>query len=91
MGRGSSEGSRRVSEGREGEARRRAAHLTQVSWPSASLKVPGSHGVAAVLPTAHLVPARQVMHCETSVITGSEVSMRVPLGHGSGAAAPSPQ
>ena len=66
-------------------------HLAHVSRPSWSVYVPGLHGVATALPTEHEVPAGQVMHCETSVITGSEVSMRVPAGHGRGAAAPSLQ
>ena len=68
-----------------------ASQASHVERPSASVYVPGLHGVAAVLPTEHEVPAGHVMHCETAVITGSEVSMRVPAGHGRGAAAPSLQ
>ena len=63
----------------------------QVDCPSLSVYVPGLHGVAAAEPTEHDVPAGQVMHCETSVITASDASIRVPPGHGSGAAPPRPQ
>ena len=51
--------------------------------------VPGEHGVGAVEPTPHALPAVQLVH---SLLAASAALLEyVPAGHGSAADAPSSQ
>ena len=68
-----------------------AEHRTQLSCLMSGLTVPGAHSVAFAEPTGQKVPSKQSMHCAALVITSSVASMRVPPGHGNGAAEPSAQ
>ena len=55
------------------------------------LNVPGAQGVSASEPVGQKLPAPQTMQSSTLVITISEVLVRRPAGHGSGAEDPSAQ
>ena len=56
-----------------------------------SLNVPGAHAVSLAEPTEQNVPSEHVRQSPSLVMNGSVTSMRLPPGHGSGAAEPSAQ
>ena len=66
-------------------------HLRHFSSPGVGLYVPGAHAVSFAEPTGQNVPSAHVKQSPSPVMKGSKVFMRVPPGHGSGAAAPSAQ
>ncbi len=63
-----------------------AAHKSHVARPASAPNEPGKHACCSAEPTEHAWPASHVMHCSTLLITSSDVFLRVPPGHGSGAA-----
>ena len=68
-----------------------AEHFAHSDSPATAPNVPAAHGAAAAAPVGQKVPAGHAMQSSTLVITASDVSIRVPDGHGSGAPAPSLQ
>ena len=52
---------------------------------------PGKHALSDAEPIAHAKPAPHAMQSSALVITASDEFIRVPPGHGSGAAEPSVQ
>ena len=68
-----------------------AGHFKQDSCPGVGLYVPGAHAVSLAEPTEQNVPSEHVRQSPSPVMNGSDVSMRLPPGHGSGAAEPSAQ
>ena len=64
----------------------------QLSWPSRGLTVPGAQSVSVTEPMGQKVPTPHVMQSAALLIDRVSVeSLRVPPGHGSGAAEPSAQ
>ena len=53
--------------------------------------VPGAHAVSFAEPTGQKVPSAHVRQSPSPVMNGSATSMRLPPGHGSGAAEPKAQ
>ena len=68
-----------------------AAHVVHTSWPGRSLYVPALQLVSTALPTGHRVPIPHPTQFCLAVITAIDMFLRVPAGHGSGAADPTAQ
>ena len=64
-------------------------HKSHVDEPPAALNEPGKHSEGAVEPVEHAEPARHGVHALAFCSPGA--SEYEPDGHGSSAAAPSPQ
>ena len=62
-----------------------------MSWPALAVYVPGAQSVSFAEPTGQNFPATHVMQSSMLDITASVVFIRVPPGHGSGAALPDAQ
>ena len=68
-----------------------AEHLMQLDCPGVGLYVPGAQSVSFAEPTGQNVPSAHSKQSLSPVMNGSALSMRLPPGHGSGAADPSAQ
>ena len=68
-----------------------AAHFKHDSCSGVGLYVPGAHAVSFAEPTGQKVPSAHVRQSPSLVMNGRRLFMRLPPGHGSGAAHPSAQ
>ena len=68
-----------------------AGHKSHVSFRGLAAMEPGKHGFSSAEPIGQYVPLGHTTQSASLVIVVSVEFIRVPPGHGSGAAAPSAQ